>query len=647
MKLYTKEEYIQLERLSERTFYRMVERGEIEILRTVSGNFVIVKEDIRSLNSEEIIDKLKSRWDMDLRTAHNIYSKQPKTSKIGTEETREFMRVILNEAEHYSRLLGITIRGYDKRSLQRKIKSGQIARKTRDDKFKIKSRVLGQEDVFEKSLELVSNFYIKDPLHSLNNSIYKAVSFAKNNEDFWEVAAVNEYTLRKNIDRAFKQSGMQNMHEYLNHFNIFRKKLAYTKGAFTNDIDFMDYWSLDDHKFDIAGVLVFDEASGKMVHKMLYSWVMIELKTMYPVAWMIKAEPFKEDDILRMIMTAIKKFGAPKKKVICDQGLAASERVKEFFNRLKIGYEAQPPYTPTAKAPNERIFKMVKEECDIFNVNFVGSNHPTEGRHKGVKLSPEETTELVNEAISRYDGYFNGDFIERPRKREIAGIEGILDNMKRVSIKDLFEHYYKTYEREDVSDVRLRYAFMKYDAVKKFENYYIKFRNEIYLPTTDLSLTLHDSSFRFIVAYDPGNLNTIDLYSAQDIMDRLTGDLIAKGQYVCSMESLKMLDAGEKKKRVAIYNKKINKSMLELTRNIREKYSLEKDLVNEVVTGAGVLVNIRKEQEAEITKVISESLPMDKIDLILDKAGKDEEEIDVDEALSEESFKSLDNLKID
>lgn len=639
--LLTPTQYQERYKISRATYYNWRSETKIEEIEVNNVRYCYDPDKSRFTQEEKdlILESREQIWKAELKKAHLIY----KRNTGACAETRKVIDEIMNDAEHYAKMLSMKIRGYDRRSLQLKIKDGCIERKPRSDKFGIRNKVLkGNPEVMRKALDLTSTFF-QDSLGNINLAIDKAIHFAKSHEEYYEVAAVNIHTLRRHVRQVAKQSGYRTVHEYLNHYNNFRSKLAFTKGSFTEDIEFGDVYSMDDHKFDIAGVRVWNEERSEFQQKQLYSWVIVEMKTMYPLAWEIKASPFNEEDLIRLMMRCIREHGLPAVKFICDQGLGKSTRVKEFAERLGMILEPQDPYSPTQKANNERIFAMVKAEEDVYNENFTGSNHPVEGRHRGLKLSPEETTEIENEAIARYHKYFTGFFLERPRKREIKGIEHLCDNTGRVSIKNLYEYYYQKHTPVKVTDLKLRYAYLKYDKIKAFENFYIVFKKEMYLPVadTELSLVLHDKSYKYTIAYDPSDLNTIDLYSCQDIMDRISGDMIAKGQYVATLESLANLPVDEKKRRVAMYNKKINRIIKELAVNLRSKTAVEKDLINSGIGDTGV-VSVIKEQERAVEKMIKNSLPIEKIENSINSL--EHTKFDIDQAMSDEAIDELNNL---
>lgn len=643
--LMTADQFQKQMNISRATFYNWKKAGMLNEIKIHNDLYYYRPSEIKTFTEEETKLFLESRfelWNAQLKSAHTIYKHYNKPTK----DTTELINKIESEAKYYSNLFKTTIKGYNKRSLQIKVKTGSIERKTRREKSPFRNHVLkSRPETFQKAIDLVSS-YFQDSLGSLNLAIDRAINYAKNNEDYYEVAAVNIHTLRRHIAKAAKQSGYRTVHEYLNHFNTFRKSLAYVKGSFTDDIEFGQVFSMDDHKFDIAGVQVWNEEKSEFEKKQLYSWFVVEMKTMYPLAWSIKASPFTSEDIIKLMMRCFRQHGLPTVKFICDQGLGKSERIKEFCNRLNLILEPQEPYCPTQKAVNERLFGIIKEECDVYNENFTGSNHPVEGRHRDRTLSPEETTELVNEAIERYENYLTGFFLDRPRKREIKGIEHLYDNSGRVSTRILYEHYIKSFEPKKVTDIQLRYAYMNYEVVKNFDNFYLKFKKEIYLPdsSSELSIVLNDKSYTYTVAYNPDDLNKIDLYSNQDIIDRITGDFISKGDYVCTLESLANLPAEEKKRRVAVYNKHINKKIKELAVNLRAKGAVEKNLINTTVGDTG-MNSIIKEQTKEIENVIKNHLPMEQITDIVSNEPKTSIDTEDDEVL-DNTIASLNNINL-
>lgn len=643
MHLLTIEQYCRHEGIDRRTFFRWQTQGRTSTIKIGNKNYVYSAELIMKFSDKDkqaIFDAKRSDWNQRIRDAHLLY----KASGKPTGATTQLIKLIFAEVKYFLNL-GFNCRGYDLRSLQMKVKTGKTERKRRDEKPFRNNVMKMYPAALDKAMSLCSS-YFKDANGSVNLAIDRAIGYAQEHEEFYEVAAVNIHTLRRHIRKAFKQSGYKNLHEFFNHYNIFRTKLPYVKGAFTDDIGFMDVISLDDHKFDVAGVQVWNEAKGEFEKKQIWSWFVVEMKTMQWLAYDIKASPFTSEDIVKLLMKALKSYGAPKVKIICDNGLASSDRVKEFCQKLGIILEPQDAYSPTQKSPNERIHGFMKMETDCYESDYVGSNHPVEGRHTDLKLSPAETLTLENEAIKRYDVYLNTFYLDRPRKLERPDAMHLLDNSGRVSIKKLYEFYYKDHQKIPVTTVQLRYAYMKHDVIKSFKNFYMTFKKEIYLAPPELELVFFDPAYQYTVAYDPNDFNEIDLYASQDIIDRLNGELKVKNEYICTMQSIAALPGDAKKKRIALYNKGIRKKTLELARAMREQYSIHNPLVNKAIDETGVILNVRKEQEKELAGIIRNAVSPDKIENALESTDASTP-LSIDEALSEESINKMNAIDID
>lgn len=645
MQLITQQQFIESNGISDRHFRRLKSEGKIQFVP--GTDYVYTKGfELTGMPDKDKVIFMQSKietWNELLKNAHNHY-------KLNNKPTAETTKVIQNislEADHLKNN-GFSFKGFDKRSLQLKVKSGKIERKTREESKPIRNTCVA--NAFPKAMELIYQLSMKRALISVNEAVDRAIYYAKSDEEYWEVAACETYihTLRRHIRISFKNSGFKLLHEYVNHYNSFRKKQAYVIGSFTDDINFMDVISLDDYKFNVAGVKVTNPVTGEIEQKQVWSWFVVDLKTMFPLGYEIKAAPFTEEDIVKLLMRVIRQYGKPNWKVIMDQGLAASQRVLDFLTRLDIVHEAQEAYSPTRKANNERLYKLVKEESDVYQKDYVGSNHPVEGRHHGKNLSPEATIRSLDMAITEYDNYVNGYLIDRPRTRAIKALpESVLDNSKRISIRKLYDHYYTRHTSQPVTDIQLRYAYMKYDAKPvSFKNLYLLFRKEIYLPVGDVSLMIHEPTYRYQIAYDPADMNSIDIYSCQDIADAITGEFISKGKYVCTLESLASLDIGEKKAKVGMYNKKRLKALKELASATRNIYASTKDIANTVITDQG-LIDVRKDQVRQVENLIKNAIPVREIEIALDKAALQNENINYDEALSDESINSLNDIAIE
>lgn len=640
-KLISFKDYCAVNDINERSLYRYIETGKVQVVKMGGERCIVEQNAIDGDGLKLILKAKKEEWNNRIIVANNIYSANGRS----TDETTAIINEVEKDVITWKKFLMVKIPGYDKRSLQRKVKLGKIDRQMRSDKFSIRNKVLAQPGVLEKTLELICEVLHQASMLSVEGAVDRAIYYAKQNEEYYEVAAVNIYTLRRQVTNHIKQSGFRNLHEFTQHYNLFKKKYAYTKGAFTHDTEFMAEYQVDDRQSDIAGCWVWNEASGKFELKKAMHWQVIETTTMMVLGRQLKSTPFTEEDLVKMMMGVFKTYGLPKRRVVYDNGLMNGSRCQEFFAKVGVLAEPSKPYSPTDKAMRERMNRFQKDESDNYQENFVGATHPTEGRHRGDKLSPEQINELFSEAEKRYDNFFQGFYMDKPRELGLQGVDHLRDNTGRVTIRQAFDYLYQTHEPIMVSNIKLRYAYCKNDVVKSFDNYYMLFKKELYMPTKPLSLVLNDPAYKYIVAYDPMDLNKIDIYADQAILDKLTGDLISKGQYVATLEAISTLDADEKKQRVTVYNKQVKKAMKALVTATREKYSTNGKVYNDAVNSDGALVNIRKQQEAQVEDIIKRSLPIDRIETAIQKTGT--ERIDINESLSEESFNSLDDLNLD
>jgi hypothetical protein len=158
---------------------------------------------------------------------------------------------------------------------------------------------------------------------------------------------------------------------------------------------------------------------------------------------------------------------------------------------------------------------------------------------------------------------------------------------------------------------------------------------------------MNDPSYKFYIAYNPNDMNIIDLYTAQDIEDRIYGEYFQKNSYICSLESLANLESHEKKARVAIYNKKINKAMKELAVNFRAKYAVNKDIANAAISDQG-LIDVARDQTRQVEQIIKSHMPAEAIVHALDEAAESNgnDTVNYDDAFSPESISSMNKIDV-
>ena len=655
MRYLTIEDYCERYNVKQRTVYYQLQRGLLNSTKITGKKYIIVETPeteavkLNEISSTVVVANKKQEYKERIKTIAIMIRNNGRS-----EKTENMISDIIKEIKILKER-GIEIKGYGQRNIQIMIKkylngATELKRKTREDKFKPRVKLVKERpEIYELAIDIISDFYLKDPLHSLRNAIDRTRYECEKREDLWEVRALNFYTLRKWLTDEFKASGMKTISDYINHRNIWRKRLGYVKGAFTHDIGFRDVYAFDDRKTDVDGAFDFNKETGKLEKKKVYMWSCVDAHTMEILGFKMQAKAFCEDDLLMLMMQVFKQYGLPNHKIIYDNGLMAGERCSQFFNRLELEAvgvcaEAQKAYSPTDKATMERVHGFMKMETDIYRKNFVGSNHTDESRHEGVTLSPENTLHLIEEEVKRYEAYFAGYYLDRPRDLGIPNLDYLKDNTGRMSIRSVRDHYSMHHKVRVISDKQLCYAYMKYDIIKNFENYYIKFKKELYLPAEPLSPCFSEPTYRYFVAYNPNNLNSIYLYAAQDIIDKIYGVMYEKNTLICRLDSLAHLSSDEKKAKVAIYNKKIKKHTLQLANAYRSRLATEHNIANVIVDENAEIVNVAREQECAIANMINNAVPEYKIREVLET---ETQQVDEQEAFSEDTIKTLGDIHIE
>ncbi len=554
------EEYIQQSNLSRRTIERYIQAGELLSIK-LNGKTFILKDDqlagLKAKSRKQIISSVKDQLNVMLTEAHN-------NPALKSETIKNIEKVILSWSLH-----NIIIKGYDKKSCYRKINDlGKIERKTRSDKFSIRNEVLSAN--MPKLRPLAAYIYKKNAQGNLS-IICDLIKFhAKNDEEYYEFANVPKATLYRQLTLDFKQSGFKSVHQYFNHHNLWAKTLPTVTGAFTDDINFFDYIAGDDHKADVASVYVYDEASGKTILKQVKIWLWVEVRTMMPLGWIIKTGDINSRDLELSLAEVFLRWGLPKKQILIDNGIGRSAEFQAFVNKIyagmregrgKIHYSAA--YTPTNKATMERSFGLIKNELDVFQKNFVGPNKETESRHSTKALSPESADLFIEDYKRKLEQYLTGFFIERERLRVING------DKTRISIKSYFDNLYKSYEPSPIAAKDIRYALSQTD--EKVYRGSIKFKGSEYLPIESLPLSFHGQRFRIL--YYPNDLSEIDIYALDDMLDRQTGLLIQKNNFIATFISTRTRE--DRREAVLKARKHLEKDIKELSEDYTSLMSLE------------------------------------------------------------------------
>lgn len=435
--------------------------------------------------------------------------------------------LIIENYVRTQRRSGIIIKGYNRKSIYRKINKaraeGRLQRKTRRDKGLIRHQTLSTN--FDKIQQLAVQTYMQHAQGSLSLIVDLIIHFAREHEEYYEIAGISRSTLYRQLRAAFIRNGFRNMHQFVNHYNKWKATLPTVTGAFTDDIQFMQYISGDDHKCDVAGVLYFNEHTGKVEQKQIKIWFWNEAKTMYPLGWVIKVGDFTAEDLIRSLSQVVYQYGLPLDNVLIDNGIGRSDEFRQFWIRLA---QKEPhfsaAYTPTNKATIELGFGIFKREFDSFQTNFV-SPHKEDGRHPTAALSAPAADLLAKEYIRKLESYLTGFFIERDRVRVING------KPTRINIKKQFEQHMLTYQPRAVSARDIRFALSQ-SVIKRYENG-ITLNRDTYLPSDALPFSF--TGREFIVFYNPHDRAEVDLYASDQMIVGETGEIIDKGGYVTTL----------------------------------------------------------------------------------------------------------------
>lgn len=440
---------------------------------------------------------------------------------------------------------------------------------------------------------------------------------AKANESLYEVAAIPQPTLYRYVRNYL--SPYNNVWDYANNHKAFLKSLPKVQGAFTDDIEFMDYIAFDDHKADVAGSWYWNEVKSKWEMRKVWYWIAIEMLTMMPVGWVILPREPNSEDVINVLIQSMLKVGLPKKGYLFDNGIGYSERVQTFMSRIKLqsagsGYFSKDfmpvaPYEPTHKSNIELFNRHIKKELDVWYKNYVGGSRD-EVRNSGKRLMPEECDHIVEEYIVNAEAYLTGDCVNRLRKRVIKS------TALKTSTIDLFDKFRNQYQPYFLDEKSIRWALMDDTQVKTFNG-------SISLYHSGVRFNYHDESYnpalegrKFIISILPTNLSKMDLYATEDFIDTHTGVSYERGQYVTTLQSMRDLPMSERQQLVF----KGNAQKRQLARKLKEKL-LDTALlqfpdlipiVNTYITVNGEALDMRKQLLARMNR-INETTPLNSI----------------------------------
>lgn len=576
------EEYIVQTNLSKRTIYNYIKTGKLKTTK-LNGRTYIISD---GNDTRMIIKKNVNRNVKQIKQSINdiILYEGPRDKVAAVKKIEQIINCWKAQ--------GVIIKGYSAKSVYRKIKDRKTERKTRVDKFSVRNELLNK--IFPKVRNFASNLYMLDAEGSLNNVVDLIYEYAKRNEDYFEVAAIPKPTLYRQLLLDFKQSGYETLHQYFNHYNQFKNTLPRVTGAFTDDIEFMDYIAGDDHKADVASVYVYDNMLKKVVKKQVKIWGWDEPVTMK--TWIYcKVGDITAEDLILSLIPVIMEVGLPKKGLLIDNGIGRSEIFKEFWKKLTGSIpHYSGAYEPTNKATTELKHSLWKSEFDSFQKNFV-SPHKEDGRHSGPALSPEEADMFFEDYKSKLNNYITGYYLERVRTRTIKG------KTEKISIKDYFDRCWTKHQEIEVTPQQIRYA-LSISQVKTYSNG-IKIGKESYIPIEPLPISYNNKSFTVLT--NPFDSSEIDVYALDDILDRNSGEFFEKGSYITTLYNTRLHP--EKRKIVIEYQNKIKKNLKLVAQQITAVKELDKALPDTVAPNSEIIKQ-REEAIKQTTTILHQTI---------------------------------------
>lgn len=440
---------------------------------------------------------------------------------------------------------------------------------------------------------------------------------AKQNESLYEVAAIPQPTLYRYVKNYL--SPYKSVWDYANNHKEFLKSLSKVQGAFTDDIEFMDYIAFDDRKADVAGSWYWNEVKSKWELRKVWYWIAIEMLTMMPVGWVILPREPNSEDVINVLIQSMLKVGLPKKGYLFDNGIGNSERVQDFMTKVKLqtagsdylirDYTPVGPYEPTHKSNIELFNRHIKKEFDAWFKNYVGGSRE-EVRNSGKRLMPEECDHIVEEYIAKADAYLTGDCVNRLRKRVIKS------EAYKISTNDLFDKYHRNYTVYSLNEKAIRWALMDDTQIKTYNGKIGIYRLGVRFDYQPDDYRPELEGRNFIVSILPTNLSKIELYAAEEFINTATGEQYERGQFVCTLHSMRDLPAQERQQLVF----KGNSQKRQLARKLREKL-LDTALlqfpdlipiVNTYITVNGEALDMRKQLLSRMNK-ITEATPLNSI----------------------------------
>lgn len=594
-------DYCEKNKISRRWVKELINRNQIPSEKINGQRYIIAPPQVKSSETSEYLtaEKFKSEIREFVAKCGKLYIKEA-----------------LKRISEYENATGCKIKGLSGRTLYG-IAEGKrsIYHRKRKDSGTVRNPNLATAK--EKIEAIAGKLYMQLGEQNYRFVTTRIQELARQNESLYEVAAIPQPTLYRYVKNYLSQ--YKNVWDYANNHKAFLKSLPKIQGAFTDDIEFMDYIAFDDRKADVAGSWYWNEVKAKWELRKVWYWIAIEMLTMMPVGWVILPREPNSEDVINVLIQSMLKVGLPKKGYLFDNGIGYSERVQTFMNRVKLqsagseyfsrDYMPVAPYEPTHKSNIELFNRHIKKEYDVWYKNYVGGSK-NEVRNSGKRLMPEECDHIVEEYIEKAEAYLTGDCINRLRKKVIKS------KALKTSTSDLFEKMWNKYQPYFLEEKSIRWALMDDTQVRTFSG-------RISLNRFGIRFDYHPSEYcpalegrKFIVSILPTNLSKMDLYATEDFVDTHSGAIYERGQYVTTLHSMRDLPASEKQKNVF----KHNTQKKQLARKLKEKL-LDTALlqfpdlipiVNTYITVNGEALDMRNQLLARMNR-INETTPLNSI----------------------------------
>lgn len=641
MQLLSKSDYIKKYNVSAKTFYNRIDAGKLIPRQLPGTNELHVIDDINTgitLNPADI-DKLLKSFKAEFEEMILDASEKNVPAKDVFNEIEKKQQWL--EAHGVKRICGFRFRSiYNKiAAFQIKKASGlelKLKRKVHKNAGTVYNRVLKNEHLQNLILPELCNFYVtngtyesKDRVSSARLAVDLLIKYAqdltnKGDDTFIEmlIPAVRQAAYRWFLKKV-NQMGLKQITVLANHAGKWRNRYEVkNKGAFTDDINFNDYWMMDDHEIHISGGLEWDETLKEMKLQTLKLWTLIEAFTMKPLAYVIKTGELTSEDVINVLIQAFSKYGLPKRGILYDNGrITTAEKVhsfvmdvirhpgtRELTKTCMLDFNPCRAYTPTDKSNIELFHSILERETSPFIQNFIAGKREN-GRHTGYKLSPEECINTVDELKNYYITYLseNGFYQTRLRDRQIKQ-RGIT-----ISIQQHFNNCARDWKFTGIDGVTLRAAYSEKKLVT-FSNQ-VKFKvnrvDQVFVPTEYISYIYNDR--QFMALYHLNNLNEVCLYAVNRIQgtDINTGEVIRHepGERVMTLTNLNYMSMDKRRELIARLNKQKRKAIKEGEKFIKMKANIENPLLTSLrVETDDAIVNGQKVIEKEARKIMDGAL---------------------------------------